>query len=160
MAIEFPNWIKPVTNANYSYQLTRNNVNYQAVQGGLSRANLKYTQESIPFNVNFVINNGVLYQAWVDWWFNVSAQGTKKFNIPLDSGNGVELHKCIAVPATYSATGDFPWKVSLTIEAEKIPTSLNGSLFALVQGGYLNPEPIIDRLGIYATEDVKNLGDT
>lgn len=159
MAIEFPNWVKPVTNANYSYQLTRNNVNYQPVQGGLSRASLKYTQEAIPFNVNFVINNGILYQAWIDWWFNVSAQGTKKFAMDLDSGNGVEHHVCIAVPATYSATGDYPWRVSLTVEAEKMPTSLGGSLFNLVQGGYLNPEPILDRLAVYANEDVKLLDD-
>lgn len=159
MAIEFPNWVKPVTNANYSYQLTRNNVNYQPVAGGASRASLKYTQEAIPFSVNFVINNGTLYQAWVDWWFNISAQGTKKFSIPLDSGNGVELHTCIALPGTYNVTGDFPWRISLTVEAERMPTSLGGALFSLVQNGYTDPNPIIDRLAIYANEDVLNLRD-
>lgn len=154
MAIEFPNWVRPVTNRGYSYQLTGNNVNYNPLNGGLSRASLKYEQNRIPFSVTFVINNGVLYQAWLDWWYNVSEQGTKKFAMPLDSGNGVEDHTCIAVPNTYSATGDFPWVVTLQVEAEKMPTTFSGNLFPLVQAGYTDPQVIIDRLAIFANEDV------
>ena len=154
MAIEFPNWVRPVTNRGYGYQLTGQNVNYTPLQGGLSRASLKYQQNKIPFNVVFVINNGELYQAWIDWWFNRSAQGTTKFAMPLDSGNGVEDHTCLAIPGSYSVTGDFPWTVTLQVEAEKMPTSFDGDLFDLIQGGYYPLEPLLDRLAIYANEDV------
>lgn len=154
MAIEFPSWVRPVTNRGYSYQLTGDNVNYNPLQGGLSRSSLKYQQNKIPFSVAFVIDNGILYQAWVDWWMNVSGQGTFKFAMPLDSGNGVEEHTCIAIPGSYSVTGDFPWTVTLQVEAEKMPTSFDGELFDLVQGGYFTLDTLLDRLTIYANEDV------
>jgi hypothetical protein len=154
MAIAFPNWVRPVTNRGYSYALNGQNVNYQPVAGGISRSNLKYTQNKIPFSCTFVINNGELYQAWVDWWFNVSGQGTYKFAMPLDSGNGVEEHTCIAVPGSYNVTGDFPWIVALQVEAEKMPSSLDGAMFDLIQGGLYPIAPLFDRLAQYANEDV------
>lgn len=154
MPIEFPNWVRPSTNRGYSYAFGGGNISYQPVAGGISRAALKYTQEKVVFSVAFVIDNGEFYQAWVDWWFNISGQGTYRFSMPLDSGNGVEEHVCIAVPGSYSATGDFPWVVSLQVEAEKVPTSLGGDMFALIQAGNRNVESIIDRLAIYANEDV------
>jgi len=154
MAVQFPNWVRPSTSRGYSYSFGGGNVNYQPVAGGISRANLKYQQDKVPFNCTFVINNGELYQAWIDWWFNISGQGTFKFTMPLDSGNGVEDHTCIAVPGSYSVTGDFPWVIGLQVEAEKVPTSLDGSMFDLIQNGYYPVAPLFDRLAIYANEDV------
>lgn len=154
MAIAFPNWVRPVTNRGYSYQLTGQNVNYNPLNGGLSRASLKYQQNKIPFSVTFVLDNGELYQAWIDWWENVSGQGTKKFAMPLDSGNGVEDHTCIAIPGTYSVSNNWHWVVTLGVEAEKMPTSFDGVLFDLIQCGYCPLEPLLDRLAIYANEDV------
>jgi len=154
MALAFPNWVRPVTNRGYSYRLTGGNLLNTPVAGGISRAAVNYVQEKVPFNVTFVLDNGELMQAWIDWYFNISNQGTSKFAMTLDSGNGLEAHTCIIIPGTYNVTGDFPWTITLQVEAERVTSPFDGSLFDLIQGGYIKLSPLLDRLAIFANEDV------
>lgn len=155
MALEFPNWVKPVTSKNYGFSFDGANMNYAAGLGGISRANLKYYQNKVQFSCVFVLNNGFKMQGWNDWYFNISSQGTAKFTMDLDSGNGLESHTCIIVPGSLSVTGDYPWTITCTIEAEKVITpEFDGTLFDLLQGGYTNLDSLIPRLEIFANEDV------
>lgn len=161
MAISFPNWIKPVTSRSYGFSYDGANMNYAEGLGGISRANLKFYQNKVVFNVVFVINNGIEMQGWNDWYFNKSSQGTAKFTMSLDSGSGILDHLCIIVPGSYNVTGDFPWTITCSIEAEKSVTpEFDGSLFDLMQGGYIHDlEPLLDRLAIFSNEDVLILNE-
>lgn len=155
MAIEFPNWIKPSTSQGYSFSQDGSNMNYSETSGGLSRASLKYDQNKVQFPCSFVINNGVEMQGWNDWYYNVSNQGTSKFIMSLDVGDGLLDHTCIIVPGSYSVTGDFPWVITCTIEAEEpVTQGYDGSLFDLLQAGYTDIEPLLDRLYTFANDDL------
>lgn len=155
MSLAWPNWVKPVTSKSYGFSFDGANMNYAEGLGGLSRANLKYYQNKVGFNVVFVINNGVQMQGWNDWYFNLSSQGTAKFTMQLDSGNGLEEHTCIIVPGSISVTGDFPWTITCTIEAEKvIAPDFDGSLYDLLAGGYTELDTLLDRLAVFSNQDV------
>ena len=155
MSTSWPNWIKPVTSKSYGYSYDGANMNNAEGLGGLSRANLKYYQNKVQFSCVFLVNNGAQMQAFNDWYFNRSNQGTTKFTMDLDSGNGLEEHTCIIVPGSFSVTGDFPWTITCTIEAEKVITpAFDGALYDLMQAGYTEIEQLMDRLAIFSNEDV------
>ena len=155
MSLSWPNWVKPVTSKSYGYSHDGANMNYAEGLGGISRANLKYYQNKVPFSCVFVVNNGVEMQAWDDWYFNRSNQGTSKFTMDLDAGFGIEEHTCIIVPGSLSVTGDFPWTITCTIEAEKIiDPGFDGTLFDILQEGYTEIETLLSRLETFANEDV------
>ena len=161
MSIEWPNWVKPVTSKSYGFSYDGNNMNYNSTIGGISRANLKYYQNKVQFSCVFLINNGYQMQGWNDWYFNISNQGTSKFTMQLDSGSGLADHTCIIVPGSLSVTGDFPWTITCTIEAEKvIAPDFDGAMFDLLQGGYSEHlDTLLDRLEVFANDDVLGMND-
>lgn len=155
MAIEFPNWIKPSTSQSYGLSFDGANMNYAETSGGISRASLKYDQNKVIYNCVFVINNGEDMEGWIDWYFNVSNQGTLQFTMSLDCGGGLKEHTCIIVPGSYSVTGDHPWTVTCEIEAEQaVYEDFGGSLFAIKQAGYSDVSGLLDRLYTFASSDV------
>jgi hypothetical protein len=159
MSLTFPSWVKPVTSKSYGYSFDGGNMTYTETTGGISRASLKYVQNKVQFTTIFVLDNGLSMQAWQDWYFNRSEHGTSKFYMSLDSGNGLEDHVCIIVPGTYSVTGDFPWTISFTVEAEQVFAPLEGNLYDLYEAGVTNVSELLDRLAISANDDISVIGD-
>ncbi len=155
MATAWPNWIKPVTSKSYGYSYSGDNMSYTQTNGGISRASLKYVQNKEQYACVFVVDNGEDMQAFNDWYFEVANQGTTKFTMDLDCGDGLLEHTCIIVPGSLSVTGDFPWTITCTIEAEKVVTAgLGGTLYDLRQAGYTDIDSLLDRLATFANDDI------
>lgn len=118
----FPRSIKPLTNKTYSMS-RGSNVFQTPTQGGIARQSLKYTLESVPLILNFIVSdNG--YRALLNFYDVVINHGANSFKMNLDSGTGIEEHQVYIKPGTFKATrpSHNNWYVSFTATAEVTPS--------------------------------------
>lgn len=148
----FPRFMRPLVNYNYSH--SGQNIISNNVAGGSSRITLDYYQEKVAFNLSFVLKTTAEIQILNDWYFNIVCQGTRKFKISLNATGTFEDFVCIIVPGSFSVTGNRPFQISMTVEAEKIAAPFNGQLYLLYAQGYSNLESYFERIAVFANSDL------
>lgn len=118
----WPRSIKPLTNKTYSMSRGSNVLN-TPVQGGLARQALKYTLESVPFQLNFILSD-LTYQVLLQFYDITINHGANSFKMNLDSGTGIVEHQCYIKPGTFKANrpSHNNWYVALTVTAEVTPS--------------------------------------
>jgi len=89
------------------------------VAGGPMRYGIDYAQGAIRFDVTLVLN-AEQFSVWSAFHARIIKKGALRFNMPLDSGFGVEPHACNIVPGSYSTTrtGGIAVVVSFAVDAE------------------------------------------
>jgi hypothetical protein len=88
------------------------------VAGGHSAYAMEWDRGVQQFNVTLFLNPAE-YAAWSVWFYRLIGKGVQSFEMPLDSGFGVQPHLVNIVPGSYSAThNDGFVVVSLTVEGE------------------------------------------
>lgn len=88
------------------------------VAGGVSQYAMEWDRGVQQFNVTLFLNP-TEYAAWSVWFYRLINKGAQSFEMPLDSGFGVQPHLVNIVPGAYSAThNDGFIVVSLTVEGE------------------------------------------
>lgn len=148
----FPSFLRP--QVGYSYSHTGQNIISNNVAGGSSRITLDYCQEKVPFNLSFVLKTPSEIQIFNDWYFNIVCQGTRKFQISLNATGAFEDFVCIIVPGTLNVSGNRPFSVTMTVEAEKITAPFDGQLYALSAQGYSNLDAYFARIALFANYDL------
>ena len=120
----FPRTIKPLTSKTYGMS-RGSNVLQSPVQGGIARQSLKYTQEPVPFTLNFILSD-MTYKALLNFYDVTINHGANSFKMNLDSGTGIEEHQVYIKPATFKANKPSfnNWYVSFTATAEVTPSQL------------------------------------
>lgn len=121
----WPKQIKPLINKNYSTSRGAN-VLATPLTGGLPMVALDTTLESPPFNLNFVLSN-LRMQVLLNFYDVALNHGANSFLMDLDSGNGVEEHRCFIAPGTWkpSKPNNGNWYLSLTVIAKVTSSQLS-----------------------------------
>jgi hypothetical protein len=89
------------------------------VAGGMSRYALQWDRGVQQFQVSMVLPPEK-FAVWTAFFHHVIKKGAISFDMPLDSGFGLQTHSCNIVPGTYSAarTGGQITTISFMVEAE------------------------------------------
>ncbi len=89
------------------------------IAGGAARYALEYDRGLQKFNVTFIFN-ALQFSVWTAFFIHIIKKGAYTFDMPLDSGFGVELHACNIIPGSYSASrvGGILTSVAFVVEAE------------------------------------------
>ena len=127
--IDFPSFIRPTAGYSWGYVAT-NKIN-TPVAGGMPHVALDYVRQSVPFDLSFTCRTWNQMAAYNDWFFNISQQGTKKFNISLNTGDGQRDYVGVIIPGTHNITGNKPFTITCVIEVETLDyEQYDGSLYA------------------------------
>lgn len=118
---DFPSGLKPVVNQGYGFNAS-NNVISQQVQGGVALQMLDYKYSPVVFQIN-IVGSPLELQVFQDFYYGAINSGADKFNMTLDSGNGLENHAVYIITDSVSIDGSrLPIvNISFNVEAEKIP---------------------------------------
>jgi hypothetical protein len=110
-----PNGMNP-TVSSYSMGAPSGVIRTQ-VAGGMPRYGLDYDRGSQQYKVTLILDK-LRLSVWTAFFMQVVKKGAIAFDMPLDSGFGVELHTVNIVPDTYSTarTGDIATVVSFAID--------------------------------------------
>lgn len=89
------------------------------VAGGMSRYALQWDRGVQQFSVSMVLPPEK-FAVWTAWFHHVIKKGAISFDMPLDSGFGLQTHSCNIVPGSYSAmrAGGQITTISFVVEAE------------------------------------------
>jgi hypothetical protein len=89
------------------------------VAGGASRYALAWDRGSQQYGVTLILDP-LQFSVWVAFYHHVVKKGAIAFDMPLDSGFGVETHTVNIVPGTYSTTRTegIATVVAFSVEAE------------------------------------------
>lgn len=117
------------------------------VEGGANRYALAFERGPQPFQVTLVCDPSQ-YQMWSLFYLVVTKKGTITFDMPLDSGNGVQPHAVNIVPGTYQATNTngSTWIVGFTVEAESRIYDFDDDSAELILDYYNNGESLSELL--------------
>ena len=123
----WPVQIKPLINKNYSTS-RGSNVLSTPLTGGVPIVGLDTTLESPPFSLNFILDN-LRYQVLLNFYDVVLNHGANSFLMNLDSGNGIEEHRCFIVPNTWkvSRPSDGNWYLAVSVVAKVTSSQLETS---------------------------------
>jgi len=96
------------------------------VSGGAARYALDWDRGPQQFNVTLILTKAQ-FSVWIAWFHLLLKKGALTFDMPLDSGFGIQQHNCNIIPGSYSATrtGGIAMAVSFVVEAESSVYSLS-----------------------------------
>lgn len=131
------------------------------VAGGAPRYALDWDRGVQRFNVTLLLDPGQ-YSVWVAWFHHVIKKGAIAFDMPLDSGFGVQQHVVNIVPDSVSATqNDTFWIISFVVEGEsKVYEMTEADAVALIDlhnltGGKIGD--LVERIDKFANADTNAL---
>lgn len=133
------------------------------VAGGSPRFALDFDRGPQAFQVTLILD-AAEFTLWTVWFFHIIKKGAITFDMPLDSGFGVQTHACNIVPGSYSAvriSGPLT-SVSFVVSAESRVYDLTPAdvksyldLWELYGPDY---DDFLDRLAVYANSDLNVVG--
>ena len=112
-----PSGFRPITQS-YS-QGSPGGVMRTEVAGGFPRYGLDWDRGLTQFQCTLILSS-LEFSVWSAWFHQVIKKGAITFDMPLDSGFGVQAHACNIVPGSYSAArvNGPVTSVSFVVEAE------------------------------------------
>ena len=114
-----PRDLYPVTSpSGYSHN-TAGGVSRTQVEGGFNRYALDFDRGVQQFNVALSCTAGH-YQIWTLFFYNIIKKGALSFDMPLDSGSGLQTHSVNIIPNSVSVneTDGNNFVVMFQVEAE------------------------------------------
>ena len=133
------------------------------VAGGAPRYGLDYDRGVQQYKVTLVLD-ALRFSVWTAFFHHVIKKGALSFDMPLDSGFGLQPHTVNIVPGTYSAarTGGVLTVVSMVVEAESAAYGLSASdalaLLELYAAYGQRVNAVLDRIAIFSNKDTNVLG--
>jgi len=152
-----PRDLYPVTSpSGYSYASAQG-VHMTQVEGGFNRYALDFDRGTRVFNVALACTAGHL-RVWELFYLRIIKKGALSFEMPLDSGTGLEQHVVNIIPNSVNTTetDGNNFVVTFQVEAEsKIYDFTEGGAAAIIAiwnaGGDVGE--LLDRLALFTLED-------
>ena len=152
-----PRDLYPVTSpSGYSYASAQG-VHMTQVEGGFNRYALDFDRGTRVFNVALACTAGHL-RVWELFYLRIIKKGALSFEMPLDSGTGLEQHVVNIIPNSVNtaATDGNNFVVTFQVEAEsKIYDFTEEGAAAIIAiwnaGGDVGE--LLDRLALFTLED-------
>lgn len=118
-AINLPRDLYPVTSPSGYSHGSAGGVNRTEVEGGFNRYALSYDRGVQLFNVALACT-ATHYQIWTLFFYNIIKKGSLSFNMPLDSGAGLQQHEVNIIPQSVNVaeTDGNNFVVTFQVEAE------------------------------------------
>ena len=110
------------------------------VEGGFNRYALDFERGVQQFNVALACTAGH-YQVWTLFFYNIIKKGALSFDMPLDSGSGLQTHSVNIIPNSVSVneTDGNNFVVTFQVEAESSAYDFDeggtGAILALWETG-------------------------
>jgi hypothetical protein len=156
-AINLPRDLYPVTSpSGYSYGAAQG-VNVTQVEGGFNRYALDFDRGTRVFNVALACTAGHL-RVWELFYLRIIKKGALSFEMPLDSGTGLEQHVVNIIPNSVNtaATDGNNFVVTFQVEAEpKIYdfTEEGAAAIIAIWNAGADITELFDRLAEFTLED-------
>lgn len=148
-----PRDLYPVTSpSGYSHNAA-GGVSRTQVEGGFNRYALDFDRGVQQFNVALACTAGH-YQIWTLFFYNIIKKGALSFDMPLDSGSGLQTHSVNIIPNSVSVneTDGNNFVVTFQVEAESSAYDFDdggtGAILALWETGADITE-LFDRLALF-----------
>lgn len=119
MAISIPNGFVPMVQG-YSLK-GPGGVRRTEVAGGMPRYGLMWDQGAGQYNVAMVMT-AAKFAVWSMFYHLIIKKGSIAFNMPLDSGQGVQDHTCNIIPDSYMATRIDALATTVTFAIDATPS--------------------------------------
>jgi len=151
-----PRDLYPVTSpSGYSYGAA-GGVYRTQVEGGFNRYALDFERGVQQFNVALACTAGH-YQIWTLFFYNIIKKGALSFDMPLDSGRGLQAHTVNIIPNSVSVneTDGNNFVVTFQVEAESSAYDFDeggsGAILALWETGadIADITELFDRLALF-----------
>ena len=101
--INLPRDLYPVTSPSGYSHGAAGGVSRTQVEGGFNRYALEYDRGVQLFNVALACTASH-YQVWTLFFYNIIKKGALSFNMPLDSGAGLQQHEVNIIPQSVNVT--------------------------------------------------------
>jgi len=135
-----PRDLYPVTSpSGYSHNAA-GGVSRTQVEGGFNRYALDFDRGVQQFNVALACT-AVHYQIWTLFFYNIIKKGALSFDMPLDSGSGLQTHSVNIIPNSVSVneTDGNNFVVTFQVEAESsaydFDTDATDTILAIWEAG-------------------------
>ncbi len=135
-----PRDLYPVTSpSGYSHNAA-GGVSRTQVEGGFNRYALDFERGVQQFNVALACTAGH-YQIWTLFFYNIIKKGALSFDMPLDSGSGLQTHSVNIIPNSVSVneTDGNNFVVTFQVEAESSAYDFDeggtGAILAIWEAG-------------------------
>jgi len=135
-----PRDLYPVTSpSGYSHNAA-GGVSRTQVEGGFNRYALDFERGVQQFNVALACTAGH-YQIWTLFFYNIIKKGALSFDMPLDSGSGLQTHSVNIIPNSVSVneTDGNNFVVTFQVEAESsaydFDTDATDTILAIWEAG-------------------------
>lgn len=159
-AINLPRDLYPVTSPSGYSHGSAGGVNRTEVEGGFNRYALSYGRGVQLFNVALACTASH-YQIWTLFFYNIIKKGALSFNMPLDSGAGLQQHEVNIIPQSVNVaeTDGNNFVVTFQVEAESSAYDFDdggtGAILALWETGadIADITELFDRLAEFTLED-------
>jgi len=114
-----PRDLYPVTSPSGYSHGAAGGVSRTQVEGGFNRYALDFERGVQQFNVALACTAGH-YQIWTLFFYNIIKKGALSFDMPLDSGSGLQTHSVNIIPnsVNVNATDGNNYVVTFQVEAE------------------------------------------
>ena len=152
-----PRDLYPVTSPSGYSHGTPSGVERTQTEGGHNRYALSFDRGVQQFNVAMACTAGH-YQVWILFFHNVIKKGALSFDMPLDSGSGLQTHSVNILPGTVSVTetDGNNFIVTFQVEAESsaydFDASATETILAIWEAGDDVGE-FMDRLALFVLEE-------
>ena len=135
-----PRDLYPVTSPSGYSHGAAGGVSRTQVEGGFNRYALDFDRGVQQFNVALACTAGH-YQIWTLFFYNIIKKGALSFDMPLDSGSGLQTHSVNIIPnsVTVNETDGNNFIVTFQVEAESsaydFDTDATDTILAIWEAG-------------------------
>ena len=135
-----PRDLYPVTSPSGYSHGAAGGVSRTQVEGGFNRYALDFDRGVQQFNVALACTAGH-YQIWTLFFYNIIKKGALSFDMPLDSGSGLQTHSVNIIPNSVSVneTDGNNFVVTFQVEAESsaydFDTDATDTILAIWEAG-------------------------
>jgi len=135
-----PRDLYPVTSPSGYSHGAAGGVSRTQVEGGFNRYALDFERGVQQFNVALACTAGH-YQIWTLFFYNIIKKGALSFDMPLDSGSGLQTHSVNIIPNSVSVneTDGNNFVVTFQVEAESsaydFDTDATDTILAIWEAG-------------------------
>ena len=156
-AINLPRDLYPVTSPSGYSHGSAGGVNRTEVEGGFNRYALSYDRGVQLFNVALACTASH-YQIWTLFFYNIIKKGALSFNMPLDSGAGLQQHEVNIIPQSVNVaeTDGNNFVVTFQVEADSSAYDFDDEATETVLSIWETSGDVgefIDRLAEFTLED-------
>lgn len=158
-----PKGLKPVVE-NYAIGAP-DGVMRTEVGGGLPRYGMEWDRGVQQYRVTLIVT-ALQFSVWTTFFHHTIKKGALSFDMPLNSGYGIQTHTVSMLPGTYGAVPhgagrDPMWTVSFAVEAESTVYGMTAAdasaLLALYDLEGDGSSALLQRIDIFANQDTRVL---